>query len=204
MVKNELLPALLWVGPLHPSTVTLFFITSLFVFSHLSYTPLCLHFSPLYAQPGYFSVIKPWRGLIRQGWCLRLTWHACRVTLILFSCLYNCFYFEVWNKIPLGKMLLEYSTSTLKALSGNSTAIPTRLYCSNDRSALPQTVSWAWMGVLAKRRTCLENFHVYCTLFNVDGNISACLYVGVTQAFSDCWRQGSELQIKSNSSTEGY
>lgn len=42
----------------------------------------------------------------------------------------------------------------------------------------------SWLLTLFTEVSHLEDFHGYCTLFNVDGNISACLYVGVIHKHS--------------------
>lgn len=99
-------------------------------------------------------------------------------------------------------MLLELTTSTLKALSGNCTAISTGQHWDSPEmtdelnSALSNGLQWehwqreglqhthSWPLTFLTEISCLEDVHDYSTLFNVDRNISACLYVGVTHKHS--------------------
>lgn len=166
MVKDELLPALLWAGLLGPATQT----------------------SPM-----------GWPHQSRVGFVTTKAHLQKSVTLTLSSCLYT---FILRSEInPIGESVagINYfqTKSPLRKEHGctNSTTL---VQPSHDRGALLCAVWWAststskeeddttqsWLLTLSTEVSCLEGFHVYCTLFNVDGKISACLSVGVIHKHS--------------------
>lgn len=116
-------------------------------------------------------------------------------------------------------MLLVLTTTVLKALPGHS-AIPTGLLCyilkwqtsftlqllmglNGSTSKEMDCSTHSWLFTFFTDVSFLQDFYVYCNLFHVDKNISGCLYVGAMHIpFSDSQKQGSELKIKSYSSTE--
>lgn len=58
----------------------------------------------------------------------------------------------------------------------------------------------SWPLTFLTEVSCLEDVHVYSTLFNVDRNISACLFVGVTHKHSQTagdkdWSSRSSLTV---------